>query len=85
MKVLLGHLDWGLGTKGPHSDTADKNFSGQQCLQVVKSFVKNGVKASVSGSCTINNVAITSVKGNDERISQVCEKNVTFVIIGIFR
>ena len=80
MKVLLGHLDWGLGTKGPHSDTADKTFSGQQCLQVVKSFVKNGVKASVTGSCTI-----TSVKGNDERISQVCEKNVTFVIIGIFR
>ena len=26
MKVLLGHLDWGLGTKGPHSDQADKIF-----------------------------------------------------------
>ena len=26
MKVLLGHLDWGLGTKGPHSDPADKTF-----------------------------------------------------------
>ena len=52
---------------------------------MVKSFVKNGVKASVTGSCTIDNVAITSVKGNDEKISQVREKNVAFVIIGIFR
>ena len=28
MKVLLGHLNWGLGTKGPHSDPADKTFLG---------------------------------------------------------
>ena len=28
MKVLLGQLYWGLGTKGPHSDTADKTFLG---------------------------------------------------------
>ena len=28
MKVLLGHLDWGLGTKDPHSDPAEKNFLG---------------------------------------------------------
>ena len=28
MKVLLGHLDWGLGTKCPHSDPADKTFFG---------------------------------------------------------
>ena len=28
MKVLLGHLDWGLGTKGPHSNPADKTFLG---------------------------------------------------------
>ena len=28
MKVLLGHLDWGLGTKGPHNDPADKTFLG---------------------------------------------------------
>ena len=28
MKVLLGHLDWTLGTKGPHSDSADKTFLG---------------------------------------------------------
>ena len=28
MKVLPGHLDWGLGTKGPHSDPADKTFLG---------------------------------------------------------
>ena len=26
MKVYLGHLDWGLGTKGPQSDPADKTF-----------------------------------------------------------
>ena len=26
MKVLLGHLDWGPGTKGAHSDPADKTF-----------------------------------------------------------
>ena len=28
MKVLLGHLDWRLGTKGQHSDPADKTFFG---------------------------------------------------------
>ena len=28
MKVLLGHLDWGLGTIGPHSDPAYKTFLG---------------------------------------------------------
>ena len=28
MKVLLWHLDWGLGTKGPHNDQGDKNFLG---------------------------------------------------------
>ena len=26
MKVLLGHLDWRLGTKVPRSDSADKTF-----------------------------------------------------------
>ena len=26
MKVLLGHLDWGLSTKDPHYDPADKTF-----------------------------------------------------------
>ena len=26
MKVLLGHLYWGLDTKDPHSDPADKTF-----------------------------------------------------------
>ena len=26
MKVLLGHLDWGLGTKGLHNDPAEKTF-----------------------------------------------------------
>ena len=28
MKVLLGHLDWGLDTKGLHSDPAEKTFLG---------------------------------------------------------
>ena len=28
MKVPLGYLDWGLGTKGPHSDPADKTLLG---------------------------------------------------------
>ena len=28
MKVLLGHLDWGLGTKSPHSDPPEKTFLG---------------------------------------------------------
>ena len=26
MKVLLGHLDWGLGMKQTHNDPADKTF-----------------------------------------------------------
>ena len=28
IKVLLWHLDWGQGTKCPHSDPADKTFLG---------------------------------------------------------
>ena len=28
IKVLLGHLDWGLGTKGSHNDPADKTLLG---------------------------------------------------------
>ena len=28
MKDHYGHLDWGLGTKGPHSDPADKSILG---------------------------------------------------------
>ena len=57
MKVLLGHLDWGLDTKGLNIDPADKTFL---CLHIVSNvsrrlnlFVKNGVKTSVAGSCTI--------------------------------
>ena len=37
MKVLLGHLDWGMGTKCPYSDPADKTFFG---LCVVSSVSK---------------------------------------------
>ena len=28
MKPSLGNLDWGVCTKGPHSDPADKTFFG---------------------------------------------------------
>ena len=28
MKVILGHLDWGLDTKGPYSVLADKTLLG---------------------------------------------------------
>ena len=28
MKILLGHLDWGLAIKDSHSDPADKTFLG---------------------------------------------------------
>ena len=28
MKVLLGDFDWGMGTKGMHSDPVDKAFLG---------------------------------------------------------
>ena len=28
MKVILGHLDWGLSIKGSHSDPAGKTFLG---------------------------------------------------------
>ena len=27
LMALLGHLDWRLGTEGPHSDPADKTFN----------------------------------------------------------
>ena len=37
MKTLLGHLDWGLGTKGPHSDPAEQTFLG---LDIVSSVSK---------------------------------------------
>ena len=37
MKVLLGHLDWGLGTKDMHSDPAGKHFLG---LHIVSNVVK---------------------------------------------
>ena len=57
MKVNLRHLDQGLDTRGPHSDPADKHFLGsaycQQYFYMMKAFVKNGVKISVTGSCTI--------------------------------
>ena len=58
MKVLLGHLDWGLGTKSPHSDPADYTFLGLCIVSNVSKWpnilLKNGVKISVAGSCTIS-------------------------------
>ena len=38
MKVLLGHLDWGLGTKGPHSDPAEKTFLNLDIVSVVSNW-----------------------------------------------
>ena len=38
IKVFLGHLDWGLGTKGPHSDPADKTFLGLCIVSNVSKF-----------------------------------------------
>ena len=32
MKVLSGHLDWGLATKDPHSDAAEFFFLGGVCV-----------------------------------------------------
>ena len=33
MKVLVSHLDWGLGTKDPHSDPAEILFWSAYCHQ----------------------------------------------------
>ena len=56
MKVLLGHLDWGLSTKDPHYDPADKTFLVLCIVSNVSKWsnllLKNGVKTSVAGSCT---------------------------------
>ena len=38
MKVLLGYLDWGLGTKGPHSDPAEKTFLSLDIVSVVSNW-----------------------------------------------
>ena len=35
MKVLLGYLDWGLGTKDLHSDPTDKTFLGMYIVSNV--------------------------------------------------
>ena len=56
MKILLVHLDGGLGTKGQHSDQTDKTFLGL-CIvsnfsKLSKLLLKSGVKTSVAGSCT---------------------------------
>ena len=55
MKVLLGHLDWGLGTIGQHNDPAYKTFLGLCIVSSVSklSNFKNVVKTSVAGSYTI--------------------------------
>ena len=57
MKVLLGHLDWRLDTKGLHSDLANKTFLGLCIVSNVSKWsnllLKKGAKNSVAGSCTI--------------------------------
>ena len=53
MKVLLGHLDWGLGTKGLHSDPGFWVCLLSAMFLSGQTFVKNGVKTSIAGSCTI--------------------------------
>ena len=40
MKVILGHLDWGLGIKDPHSDQADKRFLD---LRIISMFLNRQV------------------------------------------
>ena len=35
MKVLLGHYDWGLDIKDPHSDPVDKNLGGLRIVSNV--------------------------------------------------
>ena len=44
MKLLLGHLDWGLGTKEPHSDPADKTFLGLCIVSNVSKWSDNLLK-----------------------------------------
>ena len=39
-KVLSGHLDWGLGTKDPHSDLADKFCLGLRIISNVSKWSK---------------------------------------------
>ena len=40
MRVLLGHLDWILGTKDPPSDQADKAFLGLCIVSYVSKWSK---------------------------------------------
>ena len=51
MKVLLGHLDWGLDTKGPHSDRDDKTFLVLYIVSDVSKWSNLLLKTSVAGSC----------------------------------
>ena len=51
MKVLLGHLLWGLGTKAPHSDPVGKTFLGLCIVKNVSNWssflLKMGQKLSL--------------------------------------
>ena len=59
MKVLLGHLDWGLATKDPHGDPADQTVLRVHIISNVSKWSNlvfiNGVKTFVAGSYTIRN------------------------------
>ena len=46
MKVILGHLDWGLGTKSSHSDPADKTFLGLCIVSTVSKWSNRLLKMS---------------------------------------
>ena len=63
-KVLLGHLDWGLGAEDPQSDPADKTCLGLHTVSNVSKWsnllLKNGVKTSVTGSCTTDKEILQS-------------------------
>ena len=54
MKALFRHLDWGPGTKGSHSDPADKTFLGLHVVSNVSKWSKLLLKSSAAGSCSAN-------------------------------
>ena len=53
MKVLLGHLHWGLHTKCPHSDPADKTFLALCIVTNVSKWSNLLLKTYVAGCCTM--------------------------------
>ena len=60
---LLKYDTNGLGTKSPHSDPFDKTLLGLCIVSNVSNWsnflLKNGIKFSVAGSCTISHYSLT--------------------------